>query len=169
MDIPILDWLVIAFAIAVVISGVIIVHELGHFLAARWAGVKVEIFSLGFGPILYRIRWGETDYAISLVWIGGYVKMLGQADVPGEDEQSDDPRSYQNKTVFQRMVIISAGVVISCIHTPERSGLPVASTGTGALRSALPSGVRGTPGSRNFSHCACAPTDSVNAKASSPL
>ena len=94
---------------------VIFVHELGHYLAARWCGVLVERFSIGFGPILLSFRRGDTEYAISAVPLGGYVKMLGQSDTPTVDEPSTDPRSYQNKSVFQRMVIISAGVVMNII------------------------------------------------------
>lgn len=94
---------------------VIFVHELGHFMAARWCGVLVERFSIGFGPVLLSLKRGDTEYAISAVPLGGYVKMLGQSDTPTVDEKSDDPRSYQNKSVFQRMLIISAGVVMNII------------------------------------------------------
>ena len=59
---------------------VIFVHELGHFLVAKWCGIKVERFSLGFGPKLLGFKWGETEYLLSLLPLGGYVKMLGQED-----------------------------------------------------------------------------------------
>lgn len=94
---------------------VIFVHELGHFLVARWCGVLVERFSIGFGPILFSIRRGETEYAISAIPLGGYVKMLGQTDTPEVEEVSDDERSYQNKSVPKRMAIISAGVIMNLI------------------------------------------------------
>ena len=73
------QWVLAIFGIGLVIF----VHELGHFLVAKRCGVRVEIFSLGFGPRLLGLRRGETDYRISLVPIGGYVKMAG--DNPGED------------------------------------------------------------------------------------
>jgi regulator of sigma E protease len=94
---------------------VIVIHELGHFAVAKWCGVKVERFSIGFGPILWKITRGETDYALSAIPFGGYVKMLGQDDAdPGQmtDERlAKDPRSYMAKTVPQRIAIISAGVI----------------------------------------------------------
>lgn len=101
--------------VVVFLGLVILVHELGHFLAARWCGVLVERFSIGFGPVLFAIKGKETEYAISLIPLGGYVKMLGQSDTPAVEEPSHNPRSYQNKTVPQRMLIISAGVIMNVI------------------------------------------------------
>jgi regulator of sigma E protease len=98
-----------------IISAVIFVHELGHFLAARWAGVLVERFSIGLGPVLISRRWGDTEYALSAIPLGGYVKMLGQTDTPEVEEVNHDPRSYQSKSVGARMVIISAGVVMNVL------------------------------------------------------
>lgn len=120
---------------------VIFVHELGHFLAAKACGVKCEKFYVGFdvpikiGPIqlprtLGKFRWGETEYGIGILPLGGYVKMLGQDDDPrktleeaerikqsgeGAVEYKLDPRSYPAKTVPQRMLIISAGVIMNLI------------------------------------------------------
>ena len=98
---------------------VIFVHELGHFAVAKWCGVFVERFSIGFGPMLLCRKWGDTEYALSAVPFGGYVKMRGQDDIdPGQmtDEQvAADPRSYTAKTVPQRMAIISAGVIMNLI------------------------------------------------------
>ena len=98
---------------------VIFFHELGHFLVAKWCGVYVERFSIGFGqPILAR-TYGETEYALGWLPFGGYVKMLGQDDMdPGQmtdDVVSEDPRSYTAKNVLQRMAIISAGVIMNVI------------------------------------------------------
>jgi regulator of sigma E protease len=98
---------------------VIFIHELGHFAVAKWCGVKVERFSIGFGPILWRKVRGETEYALSAIPFGGYVKMLGQDDAnPNEmaDESiAKDPRSYTAKSVPQRIAIISAGVINNMI------------------------------------------------------
>ena len=96
-------------------SAVIFVHELGHFLAARWAGVLVERFSIGLGPVLLSRRWGDTEYVLSAIPLGGYVKMLGQTDTPEVEEVNLDPRSYQSKSVGWRMIIISAGVIMNII------------------------------------------------------
>jgi regulator of sigma E protease len=95
---------------------VIFIHELGHFLAAKWCDVHVQTFSIGFGPPLFGIcafRWGETNYKIAWLPLGGYVKMVGEGD--DSDEGEDDPRSFKNKAVWQRMMIISAGVIMNVI------------------------------------------------------
>jgi regulator of sigma E protease len=118
---------------------VIFVHELGHFLVAKACGVKCEKFYLGFdifGLKLFRFRYGETEYGIGLLPLGGYVKMLGQEDNPAkaaaeieraklaqtspeslspEEAAAYDPRSYLAKSVPQRMAIISAGVIMNVI------------------------------------------------------
>lgn len=86
----------------------IFVHELGHFLVAKWFGVGVLKFSLGFGPRLIGRKAGETEYLISMIPLGGYVKLLGESEndeLPLEDEQ----RSFQNQPVFKRMGIVFAG------------------------------------------------------------
>src|SRR5206468_4571484 len=91
------------------------IHELGHFLAAKWCDVHVETFSIGFGPPLPGCHFtrGETTYMIALIPLGGYVKMVGEGSE--SDENEDDPRSFKNKTVGQRMLIISAGVIMNII------------------------------------------------------
>ncbi|MGC1276031.1 MAG: RIP metalloprotease RseP, partial [Planctomycetaceae bacterium] len=98
---------------------VIFFHELGHFAVAKWCNVHVERFSIGFGPILWARKWGETEYALSAIPFGGYVKMLGQDDMdPSQltsDEIAQDPRSYSAKPVWQRMAIISAGVTMNIL------------------------------------------------------
>jgi regulator of sigma E protease len=100
--------------VAVGLGLVIFIHELGHFAAAKWCDVHVETFSVGFGPPLpgCRFRRGETVYQIALVPLGGYVKMVGEGN---EEEGDDDPRSFKNKTVGQRMLIISAGVCMNIV------------------------------------------------------
>lgn len=101
--------------VAVGLGTVIFIHELGHFMVAKWCDVKVERFSIGFGPIIWKVTRGETEYALSAIPFGGYVKMLGQDDAdPGQmadDRIARDPRSYTSKTVPQRIAIISAGVI----------------------------------------------------------
>lgn len=98
---------------------VIFFHELGHFAVAKWCDVFVERFSIGFGPILLSRKYGETEYALSAIPFGGYVKMLGQDDMdPSQltsEELAKDPRSYSAKSVWQRMAIISAGVSMNVI------------------------------------------------------
>jgi len=94
----------------------IFVHELGHFLMARRAGVRVEVFSIGFGPRLFTfLRRGGTDYIVSLIPIGGYVKMLGQDDLPSRKKADLTEDHYLAKTPLQRFGIISAGVVMNAL------------------------------------------------------
>ncbi len=97
------------------IGFVIFIHELGHFLAAKWCDVHVKTFSLGFGPAFpgCSFQRGETTYKIAMVPLGGYVSMVGEGTEDGEDE--DYPRSFKNKTVGQRMLIISAGVIMNIL------------------------------------------------------
>lgn len=133
------------FQVALGLGFVIFIHELGHFLAAKFFGVKCEKFYVGFdvpisiGPIklprtLGKFQWGETEYGIGIIPLGGYVKMLGQDDDPrnaqAENERIKlegantntvattpklDPRSYPAKPVYARMIIISAGVIMNLI------------------------------------------------------
>lgn len=93
----------------VVVLGVLIfVHELGHFLVAKWAGVKVLRFSLGFGPKLVAVTRGDTEYCVSAIPLGGYVKMLGEES---EEELSpeDARRSFSSQPVLKRIGIVLAG------------------------------------------------------------
>lgn len=182
---------------------VIFVHEMGHFLAAKACGVKCEKFYVGFdipiriGPLrlprsLVRFKWGETEYGIGILPLGGYVKMLGQDDDPrnaaaeaeriraaqgeangaagtaGKTEVADsgpakdgnqvfqlDPRSYPAKSVPQRMLIISAGVIMNLIFAvifaamAYRQGLPYLPCEVGAVVAGFPAAQAGVrPGDR---------------------
>lgn len=116
------EWLSSAWYLLVVLLGfslVVFFHELGHFLAAKWAGVRVERFAIGFGRELVGFTAGETRYSFNLLPLGGYVKMLGQEDFAvdksGELKVRDDPGSFTSKPVGKRMVIVSAGVVMNLI------------------------------------------------------
>jgi regulator of sigma E protease len=96
----------------VLIGVMILIHELGHFWAARYFDVKVEVFSFGFGPRLFGFRKGETDYRFSAVLFGGYVKMAGEQ--PG-DETANDPRGFLAKPRWQRMIIAFAGPIMNVV------------------------------------------------------
>lgn len=114
-----ISYITSVLGIALGLGLVIFFHELGHFAVAKWCDVNVERFSIGFGPIIWSRQRGETEYALSAIPFGGYVKMLGQDDMdPGQmssEEVALDPRSYSAKTVPQRMAIISAGVIMNVI------------------------------------------------------
>jgi regulator of sigma E protease len=101
--------------VAIGLGLVIFIHELGHFAVAKWCDVYVQTFSIGFGPALpgCMFKMGETVYKIAVFPLGGYVQMLGEGTDSEGDE--DNPRSYKNKRVGQRMLIISAGVIMNVI------------------------------------------------------
>ena len=90
----------------------VFVHELGHFLVARLCGVRVETFSLGFGKKILSFKRGDTTYALSLVPLGGYVKMYGEQG--GEEVPADQRHvSFTHKTVWQRIAIVLAGPLMN--------------------------------------------------------
>ena len=96
------------FAFVVVLGILIFFHELGHFLVARLFGVGVEKFSLGFGPRLFGRTVGLTDYRISAIPLGGYVKMVG--DEPDAELDAEMiPYSFTHKHVFKKIMIVAAG------------------------------------------------------------
>lgn len=93
-------------------------HELGHFLAARLFGMRVDRFSIGFPPRLVGFVKGDTDYCISATPLGGYVKIAGLMDETMDDSFADSepqPWEYRSKPVWQRMIVISAGVIFNVI------------------------------------------------------
>jgi regulator of sigma E protease len=98
---------------ALVLIGVmILIHEFGHYWAARMFDVKVETFSFGFGPRLFGFKKGETDFRFAAILFGGYVKMAGEQ--PG-DENAADPRSFLSKPRWQRLIIAFAGPAMNII------------------------------------------------------
>ncbi|HEY7209540.1 MAG TPA: RIP metalloprotease RseP [Bryobacteraceae bacterium] len=100
------------FWVVILLGVMILIHELGHFWAALAVGVKVETFSIGFGPRLFGIRRGDTDFRVSAIFFGGYVRMLGEQ--PG-DTQVADPRSFQAKARWQRAIVIVAGPLMNVL------------------------------------------------------
>ena len=100
-----------------VLGILIFFHELGHFLVAKYFKVKVQTFSLGFGPKILSRRWGETEYVISALPLGGYVKMLGEendedtAGMPPEEVE----RSFGAQPVGKRLAIVAAGPVANLL------------------------------------------------------
>ena len=90
----------------------ILIHELGHFWAARFFNVRVDVFSIGFGPRLFGFRRGDTDYRFSAILFGGYVKMAGEQ--LGE-EHADDPNGLLSKPRWQRLIIAFAGPFMNMV------------------------------------------------------
>ena len=99
-----------------IISFLIFIHELGHLLAAKWANVKVENFSIGFGPKLFKFNLGETEYSLSLLPLGGYVKMQGENINEISDNKIIDPkRSFDNLPIYKKQIILFAGPLMNLI------------------------------------------------------
>ena len=105
-----MSWLLAFLGFALLI----ILHELGHFTAAKAVGMRVERFSLFFPPLLGRIRRGETEYAIGAIPLGGYVKITGMnpaEDIPPEVSH----RAYYRQPVWKRIVVIGAGPAVNIV------------------------------------------------------
>src|SRR6516162_11279921 len=107
------DVVVAILAFIVLIGVMVVVHEFGHFAVAKLCGVRVEAFSIGFGPRLFGIKRGDTDYKICLLPLGGYVKMTGEN--PSEGEPVNDPGAFTAHPRWQRMLIGVAGPVANFI------------------------------------------------------
>jgi regulator of sigma E protease len=95
-----------------VLGVLVFIHELGHFLLARWNGVRVLTFSLGFGPKLLKVQRGDTEYCISAIPLGGYVKMAGESP---EDPQTGADDEFLSKSKWQRFQILIAGPVMNLL------------------------------------------------------
>ncbi|HUB06624.1 MAG TPA: RIP metalloprotease RseP, partial [Myxococcales bacterium] len=89
------------------ISLLIALHEFGHLVVARLVGMRVERYSIGFGPVLLHFRRGDTEYCLSAVPIGGYVRIAGM--LPGEGEEARDPRAFNHRPAWQRLLVVAAG------------------------------------------------------------
>lgn len=96
--------------IAIIIFGIIVtVHEFGHFITAKLSGVKVLEFSIGMGPAIFKKTKGETQYSLRILPVGGYCAM------EGEDDNSEDSRSFRNQNVWKRMIVLFAGAFMNFI------------------------------------------------------
>jgi regulator of sigma E protease len=108
------EFLVSAAAFIVLVGLIVILHELGHFVMAKLFGVRVEAFSFGFGPRLFGFKYGETDYKVCLLPLGGFVKMTGEnLTEESADEIASDPEAFTSKPRWQRMLIGLAGPVVN--------------------------------------------------------
>jgi regulator of sigma E protease len=92
-----------------VLGILVFIHELGHFLAAKWAGIRVERFSLGFPPRMFGKKIGDTDYCISWIPLGGYVKMAGMIDESFDEKIEGKADEFSSKPIWKRAIVIGAG------------------------------------------------------------
>ncbi len=106
------------FYFVIIIGVLVLIHELGHFLAAKAFGMRVERFSIGFPPRAFGKQIGETDYCISWLPIGGYVKISGMIDESMDTEHLEsepEPWEFRAKPVWQRIIVITAGVIMNVL------------------------------------------------------
>lgn len=96
------------FAIVTLLGGVIAVHEFGHFIFAKFCGARVDTFSIGFGPKIFAHRWGETEYCLSLIPLGGFVKIYGQ----DPEETATDPNPQPERSLAHKSLMARLGVFI---------------------------------------------------------
>ena len=96
--------------LAILAFGILIAsHEFGHFVAAKACGVKVNEFSIGMGPAIYKKQGKETLYALRVLPIGGYCAM------EGEDEETEDPRSFTRQAPWKKLIILAAGAFMNFV------------------------------------------------------
>ncbi len=137
------------FSLIIVLGVLIFFHELGHFLVARMLGVGVERFSLGFGPKLVGKKIGITEYQISAIPLGGYVKMVGESP-DSELDPSDIPISFTHKHVLKRILIVAAGPLFNILLAMiiffgifQISGLLILKPGIGDVNEGSPAYMAG--------------------------
>ncbi|MFD2532218.1 RIP metalloprotease RseP [Gracilimonas halophila] len=140
-----MDWFLNLLNTLLIFGGalmiLVFVHELGHFLAAKWFGMRVERFSIGFPPRIWGFQKGDTDYCIGATPLGGYVKISGMIDESMDTEHLEkEPEEweYRSKPVWQRIITITAGVIFNMIlafliffgmtYTNGKSVLPIQET-----------------------------------------
>jgi regulator of sigma E protease len=135
----------VTVAATIIVLGILIfVHELGHFLFAKLLGVRVDVFSLGFPPKLLHKQIGDTDYRLSVIPLGGYVKLLGEN--PGEEVPPElEPRSFQHHPLWHRFLIVLAGpafnllfAVLALFLVFSLSGIPYLTTEVGGVKADSP-------------------------------
>ncbi len=145
-SVPMVIVTVLAFGLLIVI------HELGHYLAARWSGMRVERFSVGFGPVVWSRKSGDTEWAVSAVPLGGYVKIAGMA--PGEDLPPGDTGAYSGKPAWKRFLVIMAGPAMNYLLAVVLAVLLIATMGlkepdqTSAVGDVIPGGAAERAGLR---------------------
>src|SRR5712671_2176974 len=105
-------FLIAVLSVGVILGFMILIHEFGHYAVAKLLGVRVEVFSIGFGKRLLGFRKGETDYRIAAIPLGGYVKMSGENPM---DQRTDDPREFMNHPRWHRFLIAIAGPTMNIL------------------------------------------------------
>ena len=106
-------WLYAGIVIGVVVM--IFLHELGHFVTAKWSGMKVTEFFIGFGPRIWSFQRGETEYGLKLLPAGAYVRIVGMNNLD-ESDPADEPRTYRQQSFPKRLLVVSAGSIMHFVQ-----------------------------------------------------
>ncbi len=104
-------WVIFLFALCLSITW----HETGHFVTAKMFGMKATRYFVGFGPTLWSVQRGETEYGIKALPIGGFVKIIGMHSLDDVDDPADEPRSFRQQPGWQRIVVLVAGIVMNLV------------------------------------------------------
>jgi regulator of sigma E protease len=113
-----MDWMIMVAQLLLSLSFLVAVHEMGHLLAAKYFGMRVEQFSIGFPPKIWSFRKGETEYAISAIPLGGYVKISGMIDESLDTEtMKQEPQSWEfrSKPAWQRLIVMLGGIIVNVV------------------------------------------------------
>src|ERR1044072_568333 len=113
-----MEWMISLAQLLLSLSFLVAVHEFGHLLAAKYFGMRVEQFSIGFPPKIWSFKKGETEYAISAIPLGGYVKISGMIDESLDTEamkQEPQPWEFRSKPAWQRLIVMLGGIVVNVI------------------------------------------------------
>ncbi|HLN98993.1 MAG TPA: site-2 protease family protein, partial [Pyrinomonadaceae bacterium] len=114
-----MNYLIYPLAFIFILGSAVILHEFGHFIVAKLFGIRVETFSVGFGPRLFGRRWGQTDYRVSAIPLGGYVKLGGdESNAPIEGEGASDIPAHERfdlRPRWQRILVALAGPVMNVL------------------------------------------------------
>jgi membrane-associated protease RseP (regulator of RpoE activity) len=105
-------WLLVVTALVVMIF----LHELGHFLTAKWTGMKVTEFFLFFGPKIWSFKRGETEYGIKMIPLGAYVRIIGMSNIDAQVSPEDEPRTYRQQSFPKRLLVVSAGSLMHLLQ-----------------------------------------------------
>jgi membrane-associated protease RseP (regulator of RpoE activity) len=107
-----MGWLLIIVALVVMIT----LHELGHYLTAKWSGMKVTEFFLFFGPKIWSFKRGETEYGIKLIPLGAYVRIIGMSNIDPDVPPEDEHRTYRQQSYPKRLLVVSAGSIMHLLQ-----------------------------------------------------
>ena len=105
-------WFIMIAAIVVMIF----LHELGHYLTAKWSGMKVTEFFLFFGPKIWSFKRGETEYGIKCIPAGAYVRIIGMSNLETDVPPEDEPRTYRQQSYPKRLLVVSAGSIMHMLQ-----------------------------------------------------